>query len=118
MPTTALGQLTYTVPVRDTNPVWFYCPQARHCQSGMVGAINPPSSGQTLDMFRAAAAQAPNNVSPSSGTSSSGGQIGGQIGGTTSGSAATAKATKSAAERTRVSGFGAVVVAITVWALL
>jgi len=41
MPTTAMGQLTYSVNVRDTNPVWFYCAQAKHCQSGMVGVINP-----------------------------------------------------------------------------
>lgn len=32
--------LTYTIRVMDTKPVWFYCSQAKHCQGGMVGAIN------------------------------------------------------------------------------
>jgi hypothetical protein len=41
MPTTAEGQLTYTVAVKDTNPIWFYCSQGMHCQGGMVGVINP-----------------------------------------------------------------------------
>jgi hypothetical protein len=32
--------LTYTIRVMDSKPVWFYCSQAKHCQGGMVGAIN------------------------------------------------------------------------------
>jgi hypothetical protein len=32
--------LTYTIRVMDTKPVWYYCSQAKHCQGGMVGAIN------------------------------------------------------------------------------
>jgi hypothetical protein len=32
--------LTYTIRVPDSKPIWFYCSQAKHCQSGMVGAIN------------------------------------------------------------------------------
>jgi hypothetical protein len=34
----------FTMPVASTNPVWIYCSQAQHCQSGMVMAINPPAS--------------------------------------------------------------------------
>lgn len=30
----------YTVMVNDTKPIWYYCSQGRHCQSGMVGVIN------------------------------------------------------------------------------
>jgi hypothetical protein len=41
MPTKATGQLTYTVPVKDTNPMWLYCSQGKHCQEGMVAVINP-----------------------------------------------------------------------------
>jgi len=41
MPTDQMGQITYTIQVKDTNPVWFYCSQGKHCQNGMVGAINP-----------------------------------------------------------------------------
>jgi hypothetical protein len=45
MPTNAsLGAttnvLTYTIHIKDTKPVWFYCSQGKHCQAGMVGAIN------------------------------------------------------------------------------
>lgn len=34
------NQLTYTIRVMDMKPIWYYCSQAKHCQSGMVGAIN------------------------------------------------------------------------------
>jgi hypothetical protein len=45
MPTNASAMatskvLTYTIRVMDAKPVWFYCSQAKHCQGGMVGAIN------------------------------------------------------------------------------
>jgi plastocyanin len=30
----------FTIAINDTNPIWFYCSQARHCQAGMVGVIN------------------------------------------------------------------------------
>src|SRR5690606_31676288 len=32
----------FQIEIQDTNPIWFYCAQnnGRHCQSGMVGAIN------------------------------------------------------------------------------
>ena len=49
MPTTAAaggngtvgGKLTYTIRVMNSNPIWYYCSQGRHCQGGMVGTINP-----------------------------------------------------------------------------
>jgi hypothetical protein len=41
MPTADDGLLTYTVPVVDQSPMWFYCSQGKHCQDGMVGVINP-----------------------------------------------------------------------------
>jgi hypothetical protein len=41
MPTQDQGSLTYTVPIKDNSPIWFYCSQAKHCQGGMVGVINP-----------------------------------------------------------------------------
>ena len=49
---------TFTITINDTNPIWFYCGQTifSHCQSGMVGVINPPSSGDTLAAFMSAAA--------------------------------------------------------------
>jgi plastocyanin len=32
---------TFTIDITNTDPIFFYCAQARHCQSGMVGVINP-----------------------------------------------------------------------------
>ncbi|OAL56336.1 hypothetical protein IQ07DRAFT_496748 [Pyrenochaeta sp. DS3sAY3a] len=63
---TATSQvLTYTIRVKDSKPVWFYCSQGRHCQAGMVGAINPPAAGnRTVEAFVALAASAPENLSP------------------------------------------------------
>lgn len=35
------GQVpTYTIMVNDTAPIWAYCAQGQHCQSGMVMVIN------------------------------------------------------------------------------
>jgi plastocyanin len=39
----------------DQEPIWFYCKATGHCGLGMVGAINPPSSGNTFDAYVAAA---------------------------------------------------------------
>ncbi|KAJ6256068.1 hypothetical protein Dda_9160 [Drechslerella dactyloides] len=54
---------TFTFQVNNTNPIWFYCSQGKHCQAGMVGAINP-TANRTLADFKNRAATAPNNLSP------------------------------------------------------
>ncbi|KAL2192845.1 hypothetical protein P885DRAFT_81858 [Corynascus similis CBS 632.67] len=49
----------FQIEVKDDKPVWFYCAQnnGRHCQSGMVGAINQDfNSAKNLAAFRRAAA--------------------------------------------------------------
>jgi len=50
---------TWTLTVTNaTAPIWFYCEQTtpvKHCGSGMVGAINPPASGNTFSSFSAEA---------------------------------------------------------------
>jgi len=56
----------FTIPVNSTDPIWFYCGQVTHCQSGMVGVINPPASGQTLDQYKSAAAGASGTSTPAS----------------------------------------------------
>jgi len=56
---------TFMITVNDTKPIWFYCSQAKHCQSGMVGAINAATTGNTIEKFIAAAASASNNTTPS-----------------------------------------------------
>jgi hypothetical protein len=35
---------TYTITINATTPLWFYCAQAKHCQAGMVMAINVNAS--------------------------------------------------------------------------
>ncbi|RDI81726.1 hypothetical protein Vi05172_g8214 [Venturia inaequalis] len=45
----------YTITINDTQPIFFYCAVASHCQAGMVGVINP-SGDQTLAGYRSAAA--------------------------------------------------------------
>ncbi|KAI9762779.1 MAG: hypothetical protein M4579_000131 [Chaenotheca gracillima] len=54
----------FTITVNDTNPIWFYCAQVGHCQAGMVGVINAPSSNktQTLANFKTLAKDAPPSV--------------------------------------------------------
>jgi len=54
---------TFTIQVNDTKPIWFYCSQARHCQSGMVGVINPTAAKNLTD-FASRAALATSNVTP------------------------------------------------------
>ncbi|THX97855.1 hypothetical protein D6D03_08130 [Aureobasidium pullulans] len=50
---------TFTITVNNTDPIWYYCPQGDHCQAGMVGVINPPSSNdQTIGAFIVAASTA------------------------------------------------------------
>ncbi|KAF1811735.1 Cupredoxin [Eremomyces bilateralis CBS 781.70] len=77
MPTTEQGKLVYTIPVTDTKPIWFYCSQGKHCQGGMVGAVNPPATGNTLAAFVEKAKAAPQNVSPGQASGGSTGQAGG-----------------------------------------
>jgi plastocyanin len=31
---------TYTILINNTNPMWIYCSQAKHCQAGMSMVIN------------------------------------------------------------------------------
>jgi plastocyanin len=55
---TSQSKEVFQIEVKDDNPIWFYCPQARHCQSSMVGVVNQEfDTGKTLDVFRSAAAR-------------------------------------------------------------
>jgi len=46
----------FQVMVQNTNPMWFYCATPTHCQGGMAGVVNPPSSGNSLATYKANAA--------------------------------------------------------------
>jgi len=41
MPTNGVITPIFTILINDTQPIWYYCSQAMHCQAGMVGVINP-----------------------------------------------------------------------------
>ncbi|KAI9860627.1 MAG: hypothetical protein M1813_006052 [Trichoglossum hirsutum] len=59
---------TFTIDIKNTDVIWFYCAQAKHCQAGMVGVINVVAgSNKTLEAFAAAAKNAPANVAPPTG---------------------------------------------------
>ncbi|KAL9580738.1 MAG: hypothetical protein Q9212_004319 [Teloschistes hypoglaucus] len=57
---------SFTIMVNDTKPIWYYCSQGKHCQSGMVGVINPPAANKsrTIESFTNLAKQATENLSP------------------------------------------------------
>lgn len=86
IPTTASPSgVLFDITIKDPKPIWFYCAQTTktHCQAGMVGSINAPVSGNTLEAFIEKAKKATNSTIPPSAP----------IGGTVSvnGSAATFK---------------------------
>jgi plastocyanin len=93
------GGQTFVVNVTSADPMWFYCGQVSHCQGGMVGVINPPASGQTLDQFKSAAAGTSKSSLPASvqgGTLGASASSGGSTSGTTS-AAQTSSTAKSGA---------------------
>lgn len=60
---------SFTITVENKTPIWFYCSQTvgTHCQKGMVGAINAPTTGNTLDAFILLASNASQSTFPSGG---------------------------------------------------
>jgi len=49
---TTQGFPTWNLTVTNaTSPIWFFCQTGPHCSEGMVGAINPPSTGNTYEQF-------------------------------------------------------------------
>jgi len=65
---TSASTTTFMYTVQNASaPVWYYCTQAKHCQSGMVGVINPPKSGnRTIAAYAEGAKNATANVQPTS----------------------------------------------------
>ncbi|PAV20249.1 extracellular serine-rich [Pyrrhoderma noxium] len=59
IPDTKGGFPTWNLTITNTStPIWFFCKQLApqpHCDVGMVGSINAPSTGNTFDAFQAAA---------------------------------------------------------------
>jgi len=46
--------MTFVVNVTSTDPIWFYCSLASHCQFGMAGVVNPPAGSTITDYVNAA----------------------------------------------------------------
>ncbi|KAK0120294.1 hypothetical protein ONS95_011700 [Cadophora gregata] len=65
------GDHTFTIDITSTSPQWYYCSVGSHCQSGMVGVINPPAAspsndGQDITAFASAAQNVLRQTPPSS----------------------------------------------------
>jgi len=111
--TGATSTPVYTVMVNNTTPVWFYCSQGKHCQSGMVGVINKPAANATRNVqnYAALAAQAQSNLSPGQTSSTS---SGGTTGTTSSGGSSTSVAVTTGASNSHVAGVREVVMAVAI----
>jgi len=65
-----------TMMVNTTTPIWFYCQQGRHCEEGMVGAINAvETSAKSYEAFKAAAMAAGTGASSATGSASGSGMM-------------------------------------------
>ncbi|KAK4704377.1 hypothetical protein P7C70_g1835, partial [Phenoliferia sp. Uapishka_3] len=63
LPTTdATMSPEYSITIQSTDPIWYFCSQAAHCQAGMVGSINAPTTGNTYAAFKTAAGMASNDA--------------------------------------------------------
>ncbi|KAF2817115.1 Cupredoxin [Mytilinidion resinicola] len=58
------GNDVFVVTVNDTQPIYFYCSVPEHCQAGMVGGVNVPTSGDTLASYASAAAKTSDSTTP------------------------------------------------------
>ncbi|KAF2431280.1 hypothetical protein EJ08DRAFT_733508 [Tothia fuscella] len=91
---------SFTITINSTDPIWIYCPESNHCQSGMVGVINPPSSpsDKTLSAFTVAAAKAEGSSEPPAvqGGSQGDGSTSANASATTTSTSASASASTSA----------------------
>ncbi|KAG8941328.1 hypothetical protein FRC04_004608 [Tulasnella sp. 424] len=47
----AKKSLTFTIEVKNEDPIWVHCEQVGHCPSGMVFAVNAPKKGNTFKKF-------------------------------------------------------------------
>ncbi|MCJ1456728.1 hypothetical protein MMC28_007092 [Mycoblastus sanguinarius] len=64
VPEPASGPTTFAVTVNATTPLWFYCAQGKHCESGMSMVVNQPNTNSTLTAYQAAAAKLNTTVIP------------------------------------------------------
>jgi len=65
----SVPQYSFSV-TNASSPLWFYCKQAKHCEAGMVFAVNP-TPDKTYDAFKANAIGANSSSSSGGGSPSS-----------------------------------------------
>jgi len=92
---------TYTILINNTNPMWIYCAQGKHCQSGMSMVINENTKAnatRSLANYQMMAKSAPQNIYPGMGAATDGTTGTVTASGTSTGNAAgnTASSTTSA----------------------
>ncbi|WEW54633.1 hypothetical protein PRK78_000053 [Emydomyces testavorans] len=105
----------FTIMVNSTQPMWFYCSQGRHCQNGMVMAINAVAgSNRTIETFRSLAARAGNSTSGNGGNRGGQGNPTNNNGRPSSTSGRPAEQTRNAAPRTvaHVAGLSGLLLAV------
>jgi len=61
---------SFSMTVNVTTPLWFFCHQTGHCESGMVFAVNA-NANKTFDAFQATAKASAADGTPPSNSSSS-----------------------------------------------
>lgn len=54
-PTSGEDSKMFQIAINSTDPIWLYCSQISHCQSGMAMVINPASGTSIKDYIKAAA---------------------------------------------------------------
>jgi len=91
---------SFSLTVNATTPLWFFCHQTGHCESGMVFAINP-TANKTFNEFQATAnASASDGTPPSNSSSSTTGSSGsGTTGSSPSGTASSPSETTSTSSK-------------------
>jgi len=97
---TSVAQWSFTLTNAST-PLWFYCRQTGHCETGMVFAVNPSNTTtKTFANFQAAAMASAPDGTPGAANSTS-------TNGTTASGSAGAGATATGSSGATISGGGA-----------
>ncbi|KAH8998300.1 Cupredoxin [Lactarius hatsudake] len=76
---------SFSVTINATTPLWFYCRQSSHCESGMVFAVNP-TANKSFETFQATAKASSSDGTPPSAASSASGSTASSPSSTSTGS--------------------------------
>ncbi|KAH9013073.1 Cupredoxin [Lactarius pseudohatsudake] len=87
---------SFTLTVNATTPLWFYCRQSTHCESGMVFAINP-TADKSFETYQATAKASSADGTPPSAASSASGSTASSPSTTKTGSSSTSTSSSNSA---------------------